>query len=277
MFGIVKGEKTKLDITPGSELTPVIIDTRTLVPIRFLSANFDADVIWWGKTIVGREDTDITLNGKTVNVMPGRDTMIVNGTTEIKLEVPTRYINGTTFVPMRAVLEELGLFVAYDKFTYSIVVSDKFITDEILAEQVEIANQKLGISPNLIAVDYILLNTSTKNGLYLGAEVKGGAPVQNGEVYVHAWKLEAFIGGTLAPVGNVLTLKAGLESMQLDLSNTLRDSKNELYIKLSAATAKFGDLNSKVNDGITIVSWKNAPDAPTTTILTTVGKRALGN
>jgi len=111
---LAKGRVIKFD-TP-----PVIKEGRTLVPVRALSEAFGAEVEWVGeekKVIITRDETEIIL---TLN----NDTAYVNGD-EVKLDVPSEAINNRTLVPLRFILESLGLKVDWDNDTQTIEIEEE--------------------------------------------------------------------------------------------------------------------------------------------------------
>lgn len=96
---------------------PVMKNGRTLVPIRFISEQFGADVKWDQKKKV------VTIQAKRFYQPPsyilpiGQKTVtVVNGTEvrKIQLDEPSQVINGRTMVPLRFVGESLGINVRWD-------------------------------------------------------------------------------------------------------------------------------------------------------------------
>ena len=98
----------------GEEVTfanqqPIIIDGRTLVPVRgvFEAAGFN--VAWDGTT----STATLTNNNYKVSITIGNDTFTTNGITHT-LDVPAQVINGSTMLPIRAVLESVGFSMDWD-------------------------------------------------------------------------------------------------------------------------------------------------------------------
>ena len=85
------------------DTAPEIINGKTMVPLRFFSEGFGAEVKWNDAT----RTATVNLDGKTVSVTIGKNTMDANGT-EKALESPAVIKNGRTLVPMRDIAESLG-------------------------------------------------------------------------------------------------------------------------------------------------------------------------
>ncbi len=100
---LVTGKEVKFD-TP-----PVIASGRTLIPVRAIAASLGATVLW------NEQEQKITIQkGSTVLEFEiGDDSMKLNGNS-VKLEVPAQIINGRTVIPLRAMVEGLGLSIDWD-------------------------------------------------------------------------------------------------------------------------------------------------------------------
>lgn len=103
-----KGTKTYVD-TANREVFPVIQNDRTLVPVRFISENFGADVGWDDAT----RTVTVDYEGKHISMQLGSDKMIVNGN-EQTLDVAAQVLNDRTVIPLRALVESLGKSVFWD-------------------------------------------------------------------------------------------------------------------------------------------------------------------
>lgn len=98
---------------------PVIKQGRTLIPVRAISEGFGADVKWnkdEQKVIITKGDVEIILqlaDGKA----------FVNGE-EKEIDVPAQLMSNRTLVPLRFIVENLGLSVDYDKDTQIIDIEE---------------------------------------------------------------------------------------------------------------------------------------------------------
>ncbi|MCE5223942.1 PQQ-binding-like beta-propeller repeat protein [bacterium] len=108
----VNGDIVKLDVPP------MIQKGRTLVPIRFVSESFGAEVDYV------KEEQKVTVNlyGKLIEIFINRTTAKVNGQPVI-LDLPAMIIQGRTLVPLRFVSENLGAKVDWDGKTQTITIT----------------------------------------------------------------------------------------------------------------------------------------------------------
>jgi len=96
----------------GQELTtdvpPMIIDGRTMVPVRVVADHLGFSVEWWEAT------RTVYLRGRrTVQLRLGSPDAYVDGRA-VKLDVPAQAVQGRTLVPLRFIAEALGYDVAWD-------------------------------------------------------------------------------------------------------------------------------------------------------------------
>lgn len=99
---------------------PVIIDGRTLVPMRFIFNKLGADVEWDSETSTATG----TLDGVVVKIQNQNNIMTKNGV-EIVLDVPAQIINDRTLVPVRAISEAFGCLVDWNNDTRTVVIATK--------------------------------------------------------------------------------------------------------------------------------------------------------
>ncbi len=110
---MIKGKHIKFD-TP-----PVIKDGRTLIPVKALSEAFGAEVKWISaerKVIITKGDIEIVLQLDSNKIY-------VNGV-EKTIDVPAASINSRTVVPMRFIVEQLGLIVNWDSDSKDIEIEE---------------------------------------------------------------------------------------------------------------------------------------------------------
>lgn len=101
-----------------TDVPPVVIDGRTLVPVRALFESLGATVGWNEAT-----QTATATKGETiVSVQIGSTTAHVSGVAKT-LDVPAQTIEGRTMVPARFVAESLGATVAWDNATETVKIS----------------------------------------------------------------------------------------------------------------------------------------------------------
>ena len=103
-----KGIETRVD--PNNiDVMPVILNDRTLVPVRFIAESFGADVGW----NADERAATVTLDDKTIKLTLDSNQMDVNGAIS-ELDVPAQVISDRTMIPLRALVEALGKKVFWD-------------------------------------------------------------------------------------------------------------------------------------------------------------------
>lgn len=134
MFCTVTSYAKTLEFTIGSEelyisdsgieqktidAKPYIENSRTMIPIRAVSENFGADVVW------NEAERKVTISSDdvTIELFIGSDKAYVNGE-ENMLDTPAVIINSRTMVPLRFVSEALGKNVEYVSASRQILISD---------------------------------------------------------------------------------------------------------------------------------------------------------
>lgn len=111
---LIDGKKVEFD------QKPVIVDNRTLVPLRAIFEELGAAVIWEADT-----RTALSIKGDTaVSVTEGKNTLIKNGEV-IELDVAPRIIGSRTLVPVRAVAESFDCKVEWEAETKTVIITTK--------------------------------------------------------------------------------------------------------------------------------------------------------
>ena len=101
----------------GFDVAPVILNDRTMVPMRAIFEELGADVGW----DAGTETASGTLDGVTVNITIDESVMYRNGEA-VTLDQPAVIIDGRTLVPVRAISESFGCSVTWDGSTQSVYI-----------------------------------------------------------------------------------------------------------------------------------------------------------
>ncbi len=99
---IINGEMVITDVSP------VVRNGRTLVPIRIVSEKLGSTVDYNSKT----KGITIKRNNTTIKLTVDNKTATVNGVKK-SLDEPARAVNGRTLVPVRFVSESFGISVQY--------------------------------------------------------------------------------------------------------------------------------------------------------------------
>jgi len=99
-YAIINGKSVPLDAPP------VIIQGRTMVPIRFIGEAFGAKVDWDASS----KKIRLTLDSTQIQLQIGQKTAYKNKQAVI-LDAPPLIIKGRTFVPLRFIGEAFGATV----------------------------------------------------------------------------------------------------------------------------------------------------------------------
>ena len=119
---VMAAEKPITVMLLGNKLSfdtdPVIINDRTMVPLRAIFEALGASVEWDGDT-----KTVTSVKGDTtVKLTVGENKLTVNGT-EKALDVPGQIVENRTLVPVRAISEAFGCEVGWDAETRTVTIT----------------------------------------------------------------------------------------------------------------------------------------------------------
>jgi hypothetical protein len=110
------GIKVTLNGTPLSfDTAPVIVNGRTLVPMRTVFEVLGFEVEWRDGTITAVKD------GRLIQMQIGISEMQADGRT-IALDTAPQIVDGRTLVPLRAIAEATGADVEWDEDTQTVVI-----------------------------------------------------------------------------------------------------------------------------------------------------------
>ena len=105
------------------DMPAVIIDDRTLVPLRAIFESMGASVSWDGDTQKITADFD---NGDNIVMFINNKAGVANGNA-FNMDVAPMIINDRTMVPVRAVAEAVGADVGWDNSTRTVTVNSYII------------------------------------------------------------------------------------------------------------------------------------------------------
>lgn len=110
---LMPGKNLKFDVPP------VIKEGRLLVPIRAISAALGAEVDWDSKT----KTATIVYGDTTIIFMISEGTITVNDE-PVELDVDAEVIGGRIVVPLRFIVENMGLEIEWDQETETAEITD---------------------------------------------------------------------------------------------------------------------------------------------------------
>ena len=97
------------------QMPPIILDNRTLVPVREVFEYLGGKVDWEG----AQRRVDVTFDDKKISLWIDNKEATVNEQ-KISLDVPAKIINDKTMVPARFISEQAGLQVGWNQDTYTV-------------------------------------------------------------------------------------------------------------------------------------------------------------
>lgn len=110
--------------TKTNDVAPKIVNSRTMLPVRFVAENLGAKVEWDGEkelvTITGKNLK--TNENVTILITIGAATAKVNGK-EIKLDSPAFIENNRTYTPIRFISENLGTSVEWIEKEQKVIIT----------------------------------------------------------------------------------------------------------------------------------------------------------
>ena len=187
-----KGAKTYVDEL-NLDVSPIEQNGRTLVPVRFISEKFGANVGWDAAS----ETVSVKMGTKEITLKIGSNEMYINGEKKI-LDVSAQTINDRTLIPLRALVEALGKDVFWDDRGLIIIsdfassYSEKTVNDLItmLTSRVYINGEELK-SFTTEKTDYAV-NADSSAQIYVssGAEVVKNGNVASFTIGSETYKIE---------------------------------------------------------------------------------------
>lgn len=133
------------------KMEPIILNGRTLVPLRDVFEKMGANVEWNNE----KREATIQKDENTIVFKIDSNEALKNGTETISFDVPAKIINDYTMVPLRAISNSLGYEVTWDNNTRTVVIKtnkDSTITEIITEATTETTTE-------------MTQNTNTQGGL----------------------------------------------------------------------------------------------------------------
>ena len=108
----LNGEQKTMDVAP------VIINDRTMLPVRYVAEALGAEIAWDGAT----STATLTTADTVIVITVGAATATVNGES-VTLDSPAVIVSDRSFMPVRFVAETLGATVAWDGATSTATIT----------------------------------------------------------------------------------------------------------------------------------------------------------
>jgi N-acetylmuramoyl-L-alanine amidase len=127
----------------STDVAPVIVEGRTLVPARVVFETLGGTVLW-DDSGYPVQSVSVSYRDASVLLTIGAATAVVNGA-EAQLDVPAQIVNDRTLIPVRFVSESLGFTVRWDEAGRIVdVYSPGYDVPVLLSEINEIAVTRTG-------------------------------------------------------------------------------------------------------------------------------------
>lgn len=225
----VNGDVVQVD-DKNANVYPVAENNRTLVPVSRIVDAFGGVSTWDSKT----NNTTYTLgNCKVSHVIGSKDVIIQKGSQVQKktMEAPSKAMNNRTYVPVRYVLEGLGLWVGYEPTYKLVVVSNESQQGEDLVELEQ--TQRLFASEEVPETARKYVEQYTIDGFNYTMEVGESLTLYNSRTpistyYAYTW--DVLDGGELVKVDRkdatcrFYAKRPGVVTVRADLQQTIQGS-----------------------------------------------------
>lgn len=232
------------DVKIESDVPPIIVDNRTLVPVRLVSENLGAEVFWNNdKRLV-----EVITHSKTIVFDIDGKKAYVNGQ-EVYLDVPAQIVNDRTMVPLRFIGETFGAEVDWDNDLRRVIIAN-----QSGAKIIDFSYENIQGKPSVIikgdkSLEYNVIEIKEENRLAI--DITGRMDTMKNALYIYDNYLDKAIAGEIfsePPVTRiVLELQPGVayrtyqsedkKSVILTFENivediTIENNKDEFIVNL---------------------------------------------
>ena len=235
-----------------SDVPPVIIKERTLIPARAVFENMGASVAWDEETRV----VEVSLGTSTVKLTIDSKTAFVNGK-QVAMEVPAMIIDSRTLIPVRFVAESLSCGVGWDDLSRTVKITSP-VTDEVTEiSSIELDEKsdmyRIKIQGEDIIQDYKTFAFDSPDRFCV--DIKASAltidedKIAGDNEIIKAVRFSQFESETVRVVVDLEKKVAGKVSFSSD--------KDTLYIDFNKDQAsEYENLGNETADGLPVVDWR---------------------
>lgn len=250
----------------NANVFPIAANNRTLVPVSRIVDAFGGTSAWDSKT----NNTTYTLgNRKVSHVIGSQDVIVQKGGQRQKktMEVPSVAYNNRTYVPVRYILEGLGLWVDYEPTYQLIIVSNQDLSGEDLIDLAE--TQRLFASEEVPETARKYVEQYTIDGFNYTMEVGESLTLYNSHspistYYAYTW--DVLDGGELVKVDRkdatcrFYAKRPGVVTIQADLQQTVQGStlSSDIFNSSETVTITIKPATSQGSSG-GLMKWQTCP------------------
>ncbi|MHB8840499.1 MAG: copper amine oxidase N-terminal domain-containing protein [Candidatus Aquicultor sp.] len=206
----------------SSEIPPLIVSSRTMVPMRTICESIGAGVTWDQRT----KTVIVTKSGHIVKLQVGNRIPTKDNSPMKQLDVPAMLIEGRTLVPARFIAEAFGSTVDWLGATRTVDITYSDIRDGKTAQ--DILNES---TATLDAVTSYKFSGTTKSTLIIFPDQAGSGPMAITQEITGAFRKpqEVYIKATTTASGGGDLF--GLETSGADVSESYTNG-SEYYEKV---------------------------------------------
>ena len=167
---------------PLHEQQPIIINGRTLVPLRAVMEELRFDIHWHEQ----RQRALLSRPRNVVDIIIGNNYMRV-GREQVDLDVPAQIMNDRTMVPVRAISEATGFDVYWDAENFIVnIIADNLEWDVVPPLNPVVGNVHINFSPEellqaLYEMNIEIIYSDLQDWGFIYAYLEN--PVRDGRVY----------------------------------------------------------------------------------------------
>ncbi|NLZ53554.1 MAG: AMIN domain-containing protein [Thermoanaerobacteraceae bacterium] len=204
-----------------SDVPPIIINDRTLAPVRVISENLGAEVYWDNDNRL----VQIITPSKTIILKIDNTIALVDGQ-EVMLDAPAKIINDRTMVPLRFLGETLGAKVSWDNDLRRVIINRSG------AKIVDLAYEVIDGKPTVIIkgdspLEYSVVETQEDDRVAI--DVKGHLDTLKNALYIYDNYLSKAVAGEIFTEPPITRVVLELEP-QVSFRTYSSDDKKCIYL-----------------------------------------------
>ncbi|QOX63216.1 AMIN domain-containing protein [Anoxybacterium hadale] len=238
----------------NSDVPPVIIKERTLIPLRAVFESMGAQVTWNDQARIAA----VALGSSSVQLDIDREAAFVNGN-QAAMDVPALIINDRTMIPLRFVAESLNCGIGWDDLTRTVSIQSPVTREFNKITSVKIQEKS----------DYYRVIIEAENGIEayntfvydnpqrFGVDLKnmalgdGDGEIKENNDLIKTVRYDQFAPETARVVVELKEKVAGKVSFS--------DNGTKMYIDFDKNQQQnSGDLGDVTIDGLNVVDWRAA-------------------
>jgi len=241
----------QVDGTPvESDVPPVIIKERTLIPARAVLESMGATVNWDENARL----VEITMGTSNVKLTIDSDTAFVNGAS-VNMDVPAMIVDSRTLIPVRFVAESLSCGVGWDDVSRTVILTSPAINENTAINAIEVKEQSDHYRVTIQGEDVIegyqsfAYDSPQRFGVDIKSAVLAMDEVEADNDIIKTVRFSQFESDTVRVVIDLEEKVAGKVSFSSD--------KNSIYIDFyKDQVDKYENLGDVTEDGLDVVDWR---------------------